>query len=181
MKTLRTMNRRNLCIAAAISLVAIILIAGNANATSIKSQQPKKGDPYTQQYCDLNKAEDFSLGNGKTYYSKLKPGEENILLFWRSFCPHCENVFDYIEQSGCKRAIERNLFTVSEDDGIEAIEQHKGEFPILLDSQWKTFDQFNLEHLPSALVIDDAGNILGSAEGEHDVKAMLDEYVCRNN
>lgn len=41
MKTLRNMNRRNLCIAAAISLVAIVLVAGNVNATSIKSQQPK--------------------------------------------------------------------------------------------------------------------------------------------
>lgn len=181
MKMLRNMNRRNLCIAAAISLVAIVLVAGNVNATSIKSQQPKKADPYTQQYCDLSTAEDFNLGNGRTYYSELKPGEENILLFWGSFCPHCENVFNYIGQSDCKQTIERNLFTILEDDEIGDIEQHKGEFPILLDSNWKTFDQFNLEHLPSALVIDDAGNILGSAEGEHDVKALLDEYVCRNN
>lgn len=181
MKTPRNMNRRNLCIAAAISLVTVVLVAGNINATSIKSKQPNKAGPYTQQYCDLATAEDFSLGDGKTYYSKLKPGEENILLFWGSFCPHCENVFDYIGRSDCKQTIERNLFTVSEDDEIGDIDQHKGEFPILLDSNWRTFDQFNLEHLPSALVIDDAGNILGSAEGEHDVKALLDEYVRRNN
>lgn len=125
-------------------------------------------------------AVNFSLGDGETYYSKLADDKENILLFWDSFCPHCENVFDYIEQSDAEQAIKRNLFTVSEDGTIAGAQAHEGEFPILVDIGWRTFDKFELEHLPSALVVDGEGRILGSAEGEHDVKELLDEYVQRN-
>lgn len=89
-------------------------------------------------------------------------------------------MFDYIDQSDAEQSIKRNLFTVSEDGTLNDIEPHKGDFPILLDPGWITYKQFKLEHIPTAFVVDDKGIILGSAEGEHDVKELLDEYVQRN-
>lgn len=179
MKRTRTISRNAIVILVALALAVIGAIASNQNAIP-RTSKHKEPKPYSMQYSDMNVAVDFSLGDGSTYYSRLNDGGDNLLIFWGSFCPHCENVFEYIKQSDDRRIIERNLFTVSEDEELEAIKPHEGEFPILLDSRWKTFNQFKLEHLPSALVIDGAGNILGSAEGEHDVKALLDEYVQYN-
>lgn len=175
----RNVSRNVFVILMAATLMAIGAIASNQNAIQQKAAQ-REPEPYSMQYSDMNATIDFSLGDGSTYYSKLSNDSENLLIFWGSFCPHCENVFDYIKQSDSREIIESNLFTVSEDEDLEAISFHKGEFPILLDSGWNPFDQFKPEHLPSAFAIDGTGNILGSAEGEHDVKALLDEYGQRS-
>lgn len=179
MSSQRSVNRSAVVIAAAITLLTIATVANN-RAVASPEIESANSRPYTMQYSNMISAADFSLGEGETYYSKLAHDEENILLFWGSFCPHCENIFDYIEQSDAEQTIKRNLFTVSEDGTLAGTETHKGEFPILIDIGWRTFDKFKLEHLPSALVVDGEGRILGSAEGEHDVKELLDEYVQRN-
>ncbi len=179
MTSKRSINWYAATMAAAIAFLAIGTFSNYRNEVS-SAVERRDFEPYTMQYSNMASAVNFSLGEGETYYSKLAHDKENILLFWASSCPHCENVFDYIGQSAAEQAIKRNLFTVSEDGTIAGAKTHEGEFPILIDIGWRTFDKFKLEHLPSALVVDGEGNILGSAEGEHDVKELLDEYVERN-
>lgn len=179
MSNQRSVNWSAVVIAAAITLLTIATVANNRNVASRETERANSR-PYTMQYSNMISAVDFNLGKGETYYSKLSKGQENILLFWGSYCPHCENVFDYIDQSDAEQSIKRNLFTVSEDGTLNDIEPHKGDFPILLDPGWITYKQFKLEHIPTAFVVDDKAIILGSAEGDHDVKELLDEYVQRN-
>lgn len=42
----------------------------------------------------IKKGQDFSLGRNVNYFDKLKPNEEYILLFWASWCPHCESLIE---------------------------------------------------------------------------------------
>ena len=64
---------------------------------------------------------------------KLKPNEENILMFWASWCQHCESLIEDMQQLDNFAALRKNLFTVSEDSTIEEASVHEGDLPIYID------------------------------------------------
>ena len=39
------------------------------------------------------------------------------------------------------------------------------------------YDEYELEHIPSVFILDDQGNIIGSAEGEEEPLALLKKYA----
>ena len=80
----------------------------------------------------------------------------------------------------CFAAIRKNLFTVSEDSTIEEASVHEGDFPIYIDQDKAVYDQYELEHIPSVFILDDQGNIIGSAEGEKESLALLKKYAEYN-
>ena len=49
-----------------------------------------------------------------------------------------------------------------------------------LDQDESVFESFGLEHIPSVFVVNDQGEVLGSAQGEEDSLALLQEYATYN-
>ena len=84
----------------------------------------REHEPYTQNYSALTMATDFSLGGEDRYFDKLQKDEENVLLFWGSWCPHCESLIERIDQLDSADAIKKNLFTVAEDESLDDVEGH---------------------------------------------------------
>lgn len=160
-------------------LLAVVFALG-VLAVSMAGCGPKQHDPYSQNYSALEKVSDFSLGGDVHYFDKLQTGEENILLFWSSWCPHCESLIEKIDQMDGKDVIKKNLFTVAEDKGLDDIEGHKDDFPIYLDQDESVFESLGLEHIPSVFIVNDQGEVLGSAQGEEDSLALLQEYAAYN-
>lgn len=137
-------------------------------------------EPYSQQFSDLKIVPDFSLGKNEHYLPKLHEGQENVLIFWGSWCPHCESLLEDMQELDGYEALSKNLFTVAEDTSLVDIEPHRGQFPIYLDQDGSVYDACELEHVPSVFIVDGFGRVLGSSEGGQDSLSLLKDYVARN-
>lgn len=162
------------CVIALLTLAALACLAVLI-AVSIKPQH----DAYPSS-LSIEKGQDFSLGQNVNYFDKLNPNEENILMFWASWCPHCESLIEDMQQLDNFAAIRKNLFTVSEDSTIEEASVHEGDFPIYIDQDKTVYGQYELEHIPSVFILDGQGNIIGSSEGEEESLALLKKYAEYN-
>lgn len=159
--------------------VCVCVVAAIATWFGLKSNIGKATGDYAR-INEKSALEDFDLGNGENYFSKLHPNAENILLFWSSDCSHCENLIEKIEVSDKKKLLKQHLFTVSEDETIEQAELHKDKFPIFLDFDQKIFNKLGLEHIPTVFIVSGTGQILGSAEGEKACTQLLQDYIKHN-
>lgn len=153
----------------------LVVLVGSATGCVAKSHEP-----YSQNYSALTTATDFSLGGEDHYFDKLQEGEENVLLFWGSWCPHCESLIEEIDQLSNADALKKNLFTVAEDESLNDVEGHKGDFPIYLDQDKNVYETYELEHIPTVFILNDQGEVLGSAQGEEDSLTLLQEYASYN-
>lgn len=161
------------------SFVVAVLLLG-VLVGSVTGCVAENHEPYTQNYSALTTATDFSLGGEDRYFDKLQKDEENVLLFWGSWCPHCESLIERIDQLDSADAIKKNLFTVAEDESLDDVEGHKGDFPIYLDQDKSVYEAYGLEHIPTVFILNDQGEVLGSAQGEEDSLALLQEYASYN-
>ena len=75
------------------SFVVAVLLLG-VLVGSVTGCVAESHEPYTQNYSALTTATDFSLGGEDRYFDKLQKDEENVLLFWGSWCPHCESLIE---------------------------------------------------------------------------------------
>lgn len=112
------------CVIALLTLATLTCFAALI-AVNIKPQH----DAYPSS-LSIKMGQDFSLGRNVNYFNKLKPNEENILMFWASWCQHCESLIEDMQQLDNFAALRKNLFTVSEDSTIEEASVHEGDFPI---------------------------------------------------
>lgn len=135
---------------------------------------------YESQALSIKQMPDFSLTGSDTYYSHLKKGEENLLFFWASWCSYCENLVKSKRWVSNQKIIEKNLFSISEDESLESLQKAKPKFPTHLDLEGDCFNKIGLEYIPALIVLDDKGNLLASAQGEEDCGHLLDEYVKNN-
>lgn len=115
------------CVIALLTLATLTYFAALI-AVNIKPQH----DAYPSS-LSIKMGQDFSLGRNVNYFNKLIPNEENILMFWASWCQHCESLIEDMQQLDNFAAIRKNLFTVSEDSTIEEASVHEGDFPIYID------------------------------------------------
>ena len=76
------------CVIALLTLATLTCFAALI-AVNIKPQH----DAYSSS-LSIKKGQDFSLGRNVNYFDKLKPNEENILMFWASWCQHCESLIE---------------------------------------------------------------------------------------
>ncbi len=129
-----------------------------------------------EKFNSLEKVNDFSLNNEKTFYSTLQ-SKENILIFWASWCPHCENTLSFILDNKDRIG---NIFTVSIDDNLDDINKFQGQFPIYLDFNQMIFKSALGEYLPTVYILDKRGNVLGSSQGETDSKELIQKYIENN-
>lgn len=115
------------CVIALLTLATLTCFAALI-AVNIKPQH----DAYPSSFS-IKMGQNFSLSRNVNYFNKLKPNEENILMFWASWCQHCESLIEDMQQLDNFAALRKNLFTVSEDSTIEEASVHEGDFPIYID------------------------------------------------
>lgn len=168
------MLRKNRCIKLIIIASCAILFIGC-------SSQKKEKPSYTNELTEERYAPDFKLKKGLTYYSIIKENDENILLFWSAYCPHCEKVIDFIKTEKVYKKLKNVIFTVSIDETIDDIKIHEKDFPIYLDYNHKVFKSFDCEHIPTVYIIDAKGQILAFSEGGEASITLIKEYINHND
>ena len=80
------------CVIALLTLATLTCSAALI-AVNIKPQH----DAYPSS-LSIKMGQDFGLGRNVNYFNKLKPNEENILMFWASWCQHCESLIEDMQQ-----------------------------------------------------------------------------------
>lgn len=119
---------------------------------------------------------DFYLDDSSNYYSYLKPGNQNLLLFWADWCPHCTSLIKRMGSSSASDEIADNLVAISEETSDTAEMETLSPRSASSDQNWGVFDQHGLEHIPALFVVDGSGRVLGSAEGEEACTSLLLQY-----
>lgn len=166
------------------ALLSVLLLFGVLAILVLTTLEPISSEhhkAYSHQSLPIKNAINFNLGGGKRYFDMLNRDGENLLIFWGSWCPHCESLLDQIVKADDYETIAKNLFTVSEDTLISDVENHRGEFPIYLDQDKSVYNAYGLEHVPTVLVIDGQGRVIGSSEGEQASLDLIKEYVSNNS
>jgi peroxiredoxin len=119
------------------------------------------------------KAPDFCLEglNGEKVQLKALKGRIIFLNFWATWCGPCKKEMPSMEVL-YQQFKERNFvfLTISLDFGGQEpvrkfIENHRYQFPVLLDSSGKTLDLFEINKIPTTLIIDKNGKMIGRIIG----------------
>jgi peroxiredoxin len=131
---------------------------------------PIKGD---------KKAPDFFLKdlNCKKVGIKQFNGKIIFLNFWATWCSPCREEMPGLEVLHQKFK-EKNfvLLTISVDyaglkSAQEFMDKHRYTFPVLLDLKSETLDLFNVKGIPTTIIIDRKGRMIGRAIGPRDWKS----------
>jgi len=126
-----------------------------------------------QSIVDKKKPPDFCLEglNGEKIQLKALKGKNIFLNFWATWCGPCKEEMPSMEVLN-QQFKERNFvfLTISLDFGGQEpvrkfIENHRYQFPVLLDPSGKTLDLFEINKIPTTLIIDKNGKMIGRAIG----------------
>jgi peroxiredoxin len=126
-----------------------------------------------QSMKDKRKAPDCTLEalNGEKIQLKALKGKMIFLNFWATWCGPCKEEMPSMEALHQKfKAKDFVFLTVAVDYGgakrvREFIEKQRYQFPVVVDPAGKTLDLFEINKIPSTLVIDKKGRIIGRAIG----------------
>ena len=126
-----------------------------------------------QSMKDKRKAPDCSLEalNGERIQLKALKGKMIFLNFWATWCGPCKAEMPSMEALHQKFKGKDFVFlTVAVDYGgakrvREFIEKQRYQFPVFVDPAGKTLDLFEINKIPSTLIIDKKGRIIGRAIG----------------
>ena len=100
------------------ALLSVLLLFGVLAILVLTTLEPISSEhhkAYSHQSLPIKNAINFNLGGGQRYFDMLNRDGENLLIFWGSWCPHCESLLDQIVKADDYETIAKNLFTVSED------------------------------------------------------------------
>jgi peroxiredoxin len=126
-----------------------------------------------QPIVDKKKIPDFCLEglNGEKVQLKALKGKIIFLNFWATWCGPCKEEMPSMEAL-YQHFKDRNFIflTISLDFGGQEpvrkfIENHRYQFPVLLDSSGKTLDLFEVSKIPTTLIIDKNGKMIGRIIG----------------
>lgn len=140
-------------------------LPGNAAGTS----------PLNSNNSINSKAPDFTLKdlNGKTVSLSALRGKVVILNFWATWCPPCRAEMPSLNRlyhMFKPRGLE--VVAVSTDRSINDIkdflENHRVDFPILIDSDRSASKQYRVFSMPTTFLINKNGVIVEKFYGEYD-------------
>lgn len=122
------------------------------------------------------KAPNFRLEDLRGKKSELTHyrGKVVFLNFWATLCAPCKEEMPSIEELYKKFKDKDFVFlTIAVDyAGIKPvrdfIEKHRYTFPVLIDPEFETLDLFKIRGIPTTLLIDKKGFIIGKAVGSKD-------------
>ena len=123
-------------------------------------------------------APNFSLEdlNGKKVDLKQFRGKVVFLNFWATWCGPCKEEMPSMEALYQKFKEKGFVFlTISVDyeekkKVKEFINKHHYTFPVLIDSKCLTLDLYGVKGIPTTILIDKKGRMVGSAVGPRDWK-----------
>lgn len=131
---------------------------------------PIKGD---------KKASDFSLKDltGKKVELKQFKGKLIFLNFWATWCSPCKEEMPGLEAL-YQQFKEKNfiLLTISVDyEGLKPVQEFINKrhytFPVLIDPKCEVLDLFQVKGIPTTIIIDKKGRLVGKAVGPRDWKS----------
>lgn len=124
------------------------------------------------------KAPNFSLEDLKGKKSQLRDyrGKVVFLNFWATWCGPCKEEMPSMEELWRQFKDKDFVFLAVSVDyagakaAKEFIEKHRYTFPVLVDPKSEVLDLFQVTRIPTTLVIDKKGMIIGKAVGPNDWK-----------
>ena len=144
--------------------------AGGINTLLLKAEiQPVKGNQMAPNFS----LEDLS---GKKANLKQYRGKVVFLNFWATWCGPCKEEMPSMEALYQKFKERGFVFlTISVDyeekkKVKEFIDKHHYTFPVLIDSKCVTLDLYGVKGIPTTLLIDKKGRMVGRAIGPKDWK-----------
>ena len=104
-----------------------------------------------------------NLAGSQTSLSDFK-GRPVMLFFWATWCPYCRDEFPILEKeyAGMKRSgVELLAIDIGEaKERVEKFLSRKSvEFPVLLDSDSRVAEAYNLIGVPTFVLVDSQGKI----------------------
>jgi len=123
-------------------------------------------------------APNFSLEdlNGKKVDLKQFRGKVVFLNFWATWCSPCKEEMPSMEalyQKLEERGFVFLAISVDYEDKKkvkEFIDKHRYTFPVLIDPKGLTLDLYKVKGIPTTILIDKKGRLVGSAVGPRDWK-----------
>ncbi len=158
-------------------LIILFLIALSAFSSA---QQAGKG---LTKLSEISPAPDFLLTDldGNQHRLSDYRGQVLIINFWATWCPPCRDEMPSMQRAWEQLEKEDILMlgiNVGEDEDIifQFTANYPVEFPLLMDRDSKTIDQWPVNGLPTTFVVDPKGEIVYRAIGgrEWDDLKLLD-------
>jgi len=158
-------------------LIILLLIALSAFSSA---QQAGKG---LTKLSEISPAPDFLLTDldGNQHRLSDYRGQVLIINFWATWCPPCRDEMPSMQRAWEQLEKEDILMlgiNVGEDEDVifQFTANYPVEFPLLMDRDSKTIDQWPVNGLPTTFVVDPKGEIVYRAIGgrEWDDLKLLD-------
>jgi len=114
--------------------------------------------------------------DGRKVELKTFKGKVIFINFWATWCGPCKEEMPSMEALYQQYKEKDFVFlTISVDYGgikqvKEFIKQNRYTFPVLLDPKCETFDVFRVKGIPTTLIIDKKGRMIGKAVGPRNWK-----------
>ncbi len=172
-------------------ILVTVLISGCSLYSDTQTGNPPNPVPENQAGGPTGKgqsAPEIVLENldGKSVRLSDYRGKVVILNFWASWCPPCKAEMPELEQAArdYNQGSEAVLLTVNLTDGAretpakarQYIQDNRFSMPVLLDTAGKAADDYNVNSIPTTIIIDKQGNIWTRFSGST-TKATLQGYV----
>jgi len=128
------------------------------------------GTPLSSYTNDINT--DFTLTdfNGQTHSLHDYKGKVVLINFWASWCPPC--IYEMPELQKLKKHFSNRPFevlTINVGEKKYRVRKFSKiislDLPVLLDTQRKIFQQWNIQTLPSSFLVDKNGQIRYAVQG----------------
>ena len=138
-------------------------------------------------------AYDFTLEDqyGSTHSLSDYKGKIVFLNFWATWCPPCKEELPYIqelfEEYSEKKDSDIVFLTITfpglgQEKSVSGIKKfaddHGYTFPVLMDTEYTTEEQYYINAFPTTFLIDPDGNILGYVPGGMN-KEMMEDVIDR--
>ena len=157
--------------------------AGSAAQTHAEIAGPGEGDAFLAQSATT--AQDFRFTDllGRERALAQARGRVTLLEFWASWCVPCRKGFPFLDELQ-RRYAGAGLAVVAvtlEEDGVavrEFTERHPASFLVGRDPSGRAGELFEVGAIPTALLLDSDGRVLGRFEGgTNAVHRQIEEAV----
>jgi peroxiredoxin len=153
-------------IIAAVVLITLLTVA-IVQAMDKKAEKPDTATQTTTQKANLEigaKAPDFELKTltGETVKLSSLKGKKVMLNFWATWCPPCKEEMPEIEQFYKTAGKDMVTLAVNIDPQLDVkgfVDKNKITFPILLDTNDKVNETYQIISIPTTYFIDSNGVI----------------------
>ena len=170
----------NRILSVSLALVIALILTVTACQSDLNSTPPKPES--APQVGEL--APDFQLPDlkGKAVYLSDFHGSPILVNFWATWCAPCQSEMPYI-QAVYEEWSGRGLVVLTIDIGESSsqardfMESNRLTFPVLLDSDGKVAERYNVRGIPTTIFIDTEGIIQVMKIGAFPSKAAIEESL----